>query len=97
MNKKDLAIFALIVGSMFGLIGYTTYGHVDEQGTRQAAEDFGLTNVEIKGGAHLQCRSFYKTTFTAVTAKGEKVEAIACGAPKMTTGITSVRINKKLD
>lgn len=79
ISNRKLVAHAFLTAAMLGLVGFVGYGHVDAEGTKQAVEDMGMTNVEIKGGAHYNCRAaFYKTAFTAVTEKGSKVEGIAC-------------------
>ena len=52
----------------------------DEAGTRHAVEQSGLTPVDVGGYRLMSCdsRDLYRTGFTALNARGERVSGTVC-------------------
>ena len=79
--SKEKLVAGGFLATVFGLVVATSYGHTDPAGTQTALEDLGMKNISIQGGAHGACREWYKTKFTATTAKGAQVEGVVCKGP----------------
>lgn len=81
-NAGTVGFAALVLGLLTTLGAYV-YGATDPEGAKQVISPIALSQVEITGkGSALACRGWYRTEFSAVNSKNEKVEGVVCNGPK---------------
>lgn len=70
----------------------------DPQATREAAEAYGLTDVQPGGYAAFGCakNDNSRTTFVATNMRGQRVEGVACAAVSPFGKATTIRIYRVL-
>ncbi|MDY0009013.1 MAG: hypothetical protein RBS08_04845 [Bdellovibrionales bacterium] len=58
-------------------------GWSDTKGAQKALDEAGYTEVQVgkAGRGNTHCKGFYRNSFSAVTAKGEKVAGTVCQSP----------------
>ena len=71
----------------------------DAQGTREAGEAYGLSNVQPGGYSPFGCakNDTSSTRFTATNIRGQRVEGVACSDVTPFGKATTIRIFRVLD
>ena len=84
----------------FALVGLLALAACsDPNGAREAAEAYGLRDVQIGGYAWIGCArdDDQHTKFTATNANGQRVEGVVCGNWSPFGKYSTVRIRRVID